>query len=80
MVLLKITELHQFNKVRGTVCLTMVLPKNVEIHPVETEDDLKKVLTDLLHGVEKGTYPFLVLSLAPLAYGKIVKERNGKTT
>lgn len=73
--MVKIVKLEQFDKVCGNVCLTIVLPRNAKISPIKTPDDLKEVLASLLKGVEAGEYPFLALSLAPLAYGKVSKKR-----
>jgi hypothetical protein len=74
--LVKITELKQFEKVCGNVCISIVLPKNAKINIINSPQDLKKVLNGLLRDVEGGEYPFLVLSLAPLAYGKVLKKKR----
>ncbi|MBA7501114.1 hypothetical protein ES704_03876 [subsurface metagenome] len=74
---LKILELHHFEKVHGSVCAVIVLPQNSEICPMDTEDNLKKTLATLLRG-KKGEYPFLIISLAPLAYGKVLKKRGSR--
>lgn len=75
---MEILMLEKFEKVKGTFCLTIVLPKNVILRPIDNEEDLKKVLSNLLKGLEPGEYSFLTISLAPLAYGKVLKKRGPK--
>lgn len=72
----KIVKLENFEKVRGNPCFVMVLPQPLkEKNFINSEEDLKKALSELLKGYPKGEYGFLVVNIAPTAYGVCKKIR-----
>lgn len=72
----KLLDLKGFEKVQGNPCFIMVLPQPLaEKNFIKTEKDLKKALGGLLKGFPKGEYGFIVINVAPIAYGKCKKIR-----
>jgi len=72
----KILSLQNFENVRGNPCFVMVLPQPLEQKNfINSEADLKKALGQLLRGHPRGKYGFIVINVAPIAYGKCKKIR-----
>lgn len=72
----KILNLKGFEKVQDNPCFVMILPQPLkEQNFIKTEKDLKKALGQLLRGYPRGEYGFMVINVAPVAYGKCKKIR-----
>jgi hypothetical protein len=54
----------------------MILPQPLEQKNfINSEKDLKKSLEQLLKGFPRGEYGFIVINVAPIAYGKCRKTK-----
>lgn len=76
---IELTELHDFDKVVGSISLVMVFKKDATVNVLQKEEDVTKILSQMLHRSPDGEYPFIAINLGPVAYGKVKRVSDASS-